>query len=97
MDRGGERHASAANTHTRSFTCQPTPPPQSPQHPSDMLLNVRMEGSTHVGELQLHLKTIIAIKEAAHRTYALMRGVGWQVTLRVCVFAAEACRSTPLS
>ena len=43
-----------------------------------MLLNVRLEGSTHVGELQLHLKTIIAIKEAAHRTYALMRGVGWQ-------------------
>ena len=33
----------------------------------DMLLNVRLEGSEHVGELQLHLKTVIAIKEAAHR------------------------------
>ena len=43
-----------------------------------MLLNVRLEGSDHVGELQLHLKTIIDIKEAAHRTYALMRSVGWQ-------------------
>ena len=44
----------------------------------DMLLNVRLEGSDHVGELQLHLRTIIDIKEAAHRTYALMRRVGWQ-------------------
>ena len=42
----------------------------------DMLLNVRLEGSDHVGELQLHLRTIIDIKEAAHRTYALMRAVG---------------------
>eukprot|EP00620_Florenciella_sp_RCC1587_P022047 CAMPEP_0182563566 /NCGR_PEP_ID=MMETSP1324-20130603/5681_1 /TAXON_ID=236786 /ORGANISM="Florenciella sp., Strain RCC1587" /LENGTH=54 /DNA_ID=CAMNT_0024776799 /DNA_START=43 /DNA_END=203 /DNA_ORIENTATION=+ len=33
---------------------------------------------TYVGELQLHLQTIIDIKEAAHRTYALMRGVGWE-------------------
>jgi len=38
-----------------------------------------IKGSEHVGELQLHLQTIIDIKEAAHRTYALMRSVGWQV------------------
>ena len=44
----------------------------------DMLLNVQLKGSEHVGELQLHLRTIIDIKEAAHRTYALMRAVGWQ-------------------
>mmetsp|Transcript_5142 Transcript_5142/g.8653 ORF Transcript_5142/g.8653 Transcript_5142/m.8653 type:complete len:164 (-) Transcript_5142:151-642(-) len=43
-----------------------------------MLLNVRLEGSDHVGELQLHLQTIIDIKESAHRTYALMRSVGWE-------------------
>ena len=42
----------------------------------DMLMNVRLEGSEHVGELQLHLRTIIDIKEAAHRTYALMRAAG---------------------
>ena len=44
----------------------------------DMLLNVQLKGSEHVGELQLHLRTIIDIKEAAHRTYALMRAVGWE-------------------
>ena len=44
----------------------------------DMLLNVKLEGSEHVGELQLHLQSIIDIKEAAHRTYALMRAVGWE-------------------
>jgi hypothetical protein len=44
----------------------------------DMLLNVKLEGTEHVGELQLHLRTIIDIKEAAHRTYALMRSVGWE-------------------
>mmetsp|Transcript_68709 Transcript_68709/g.191663 ORF Transcript_68709/g.191663 Transcript_68709/m.191663 type:complete len:309 (+) Transcript_68709:263-1189(+) len=37
-----------------------------------------IKGSEHVGELQLHLRTIVDIKEAAHRTYALMRSVGWQ-------------------
>ena len=46
----------------------------------DMLLNVMLMGSEHVGELQLHLQTIIDIKEAAHRTYALMRSVGWEVS-----------------
>ena len=44
----------------------------------DMLLNVKLTGSDHVGELQLHLQTIIDIKESAHRTYALMRAVGWE-------------------
>ena len=44
----------------------------------DMLLNVKLTGSDHVGELQLHLQTIINIKESAHRTYALMRAVGWE-------------------
>ena len=44
----------------------------------DLMMNYKLEGSEHVGELQLHLKTIIDIKEAAHRTYALMRSVGWQ-------------------
>jgi len=44
----------------------------------DMLLNVRLEGSDHVGELQLHLAPIIEVKPACHRTYALMRAVGWE-------------------
>jgi len=44
----------------------------------DMLLNVMLDGGEHVCELQLHLKPIIAIKPAAHRTYALMRSVGWE-------------------
>ena len=46
----------------------------------DMLLNLTLNGSKHVGELQLHLRDIIDIKEAAHRTYALMRAVGWEVS-----------------
>jgi len=46
----------------------------------DVLLNYKFEGTSgHVGELQLHLRTIIDIKESAHRTYALMRAVGWEV------------------
>ena len=46
----------------------------------DVLLNVKLRaGDDYVFELQLHLQTIIDIKEAAHRTYALMRSVGWQV------------------
>ena len=44
----------------------------------DLLLNVKLEGSEHVGELQLHLQSIIDIKPACHRTYALMRAVGWE-------------------
>jgi len=44
----------------------------------DLLLNVKLEGSDHVGELQLHLQSIIDIKPACHRTYALMRAVGWE-------------------
>ena len=45
----------------------------------DVLLNYKFEGTSgHMGELQLHLRTIIDIKETAHRTYALMRSVGWE-------------------
>ena len=58
----------------------------------DMLLNVKLAGSEHVGELQLHLQTIIDIKPAAHRTYALMRGVGWEVRVQrhvICVRPAD--------
>ena len=39
----------------------------------DMLLNIKLEHSDHVGELQLHLQPIIEVKPACHRTYALMR------------------------
>ena len=41
----------------------------------DFLLNVRLKDGKHVGELQLHLEAIHAIKPACHRTYALMRTV----------------------
>ena len=34
----------------------------------DMLLSFRLDGSEHVGELQLQLLSIIDIKESAHRT-----------------------------
>ena len=50
---------------------------------TDFLLNVRLRDGTHVGELQLHLEAIHAIKPACHRTYALLRQVstkrGWLV------------------
>ena len=45
---------------------------------TDYLLNVRLRDGTHVGELQLHLEAIHAIKPACHRTYALLRQVGWE-------------------
>ena len=41
----------------------------------DFLLNVRLKDGTHVGELQLHLEAIHAIKPACHRTYAILRQV----------------------
>ena len=44
----------------------------------DLLLNVKLDDSDHIGELQLHLQAIIDIKPACHRTYALMRAVGWE-------------------
>ena len=42
---------------------------------TDFLLNVRLTDGRHVGELQLHLEAIHAIKPACHRTYAIMRQV----------------------
>ena len=42
----------------------------------DFLLNVRVRGCTHVGELQLHLKPICDVKPMGHRTYTLLRSVG---------------------
>lgn len=48
---------------------------------TDMLLNVRLkeEGfSYHIGELQLHLEGIHAIKPQTHRTYGVLRTVGWE-------------------
>ena len=43
----------------------------------DMLLNVKLPGSEHIGELQLHFQAIIELKSAAHKTYGLLRAVGW--------------------
>ena len=49
---------------------------------SDILLNVRLRGdgpySQHIGELQLHLEAIHAIKPATHKTYTVLRSVGWE-------------------
>ena len=45
---------------------------------TDFLLNVRLRDGTHVGELQLHLEAIHAIKPACHRTYALLRQVSFE-------------------
>ena len=42
---------------------------------TDFLLNVRLKDGKHVGELQLHLESIHAIKPACHRVYALLRQV----------------------
>ena len=44
----------------------------------DFLLNVRCKNGNHVGELQLHLAAIHAIKPMCHRTYRLLRQVGWE-------------------
>ena len=43
----------------------------------DILLNVRVVGNHHVGELQLHLKNIRAIKPRAPRLYEVLRTLGW--------------------
>mmetsp|Transcript_24999 Transcript_24999/g.57947 ORF Transcript_24999/g.57947 Transcript_24999/m.57947 type:complete len:1793 (+) Transcript_24999:178-5556(+) len=59
----------------------------------DMLLNLQLQASDHVGELQLHLGPIIAIKPACHRTYALMRAVGWEVRTRACAHAHTHARA----
>ena len=49
---------------------------------SDILLNVRLHGdgpySQHIGELQLHLEAMHAIKPATHKTYTVLRSVGWE-------------------
>ena len=57
-----------------------TPDPSPSLLSRDFLLNVRLrDGShVHVGELQLHLEPIFVIKPACHRTYALLRQVGWE-------------------
>ena len=34
---------------------------------TDLLMNVRLQGGNHVGELQLHLEPIVAIKPLCHR------------------------------
>ena len=44
----------------------------------DMLLNVRVGDLQHVGELQLHIESIKAIKPKAHRLYGLLRSYGWE-------------------
>ena len=44
----------------------------------DMLLNVRVGDLKHVGELQLHIESIKAIKPKAHRLYDLLRSYGWE-------------------
>ena len=44
----------------------------------DMLLNVRVGDLQHVGELQLHIESIKAIKPKAHRLYDLLRSYGWE-------------------
>ena len=44
----------------------------------DMLLNVRTGDLRHVGELQLHIESIKAIKPKAHRLYDLLRSYGWE-------------------
>ena len=48
---------------------------------ADLLLNVRLADgphSGHVGELQLHLEPMHAIKPACHRVYAILRQLGWE-------------------
>ena len=43
-----------------------------------MLLNVCVGNLQHVGELQLHIESIKAIKPKAHRLYDLLRSYGWE-------------------
>ena len=57
---------------------------------TDFLLNVRLTDGRHVGELQLHLEAIHAIKPACHRTYAIMRQVS-------PVYDPHACITPPVS
>ena len=48
---------------------------------ADLLLNVRLADgphSGHVGELQLHLDSMHAIKPMCHRVYAILRQLGWE-------------------
>ena len=40
------------------------------------MMNIKLRDSDHVGELQLHLKPIVDLKSAAHKTYGLLRAVG---------------------
>ena len=44
----------------------------------DLMMNLKLPGSEHIGELQLHLKSIIDIKPGNHRIYGLLRAVGWE-------------------
>jgi hypothetical protein len=43
-----------------------------------MLLNVRVDGISHIGELQLHIEKIKAAKPKAHRLYKVLRSQGWE-------------------
>ena len=44
----------------------------------DVLLNVRVGDLQHVGGLQMHIRSIKAIKPKAHRLYDLLRSYGWE-------------------
>ena len=57
----------------------------------DLMMNIKLRDSDHVGELQLHLRPIAILKSAAHKTYKTLRSVGWWVHAyaRVCVHAAS--------
>ena len=48
----------------------------------DVLLNLRIKGigCDMIMELQLHLRDIIKLKEAGHRTYDFLRTLGWEVS-----------------
>ena len=58
----------------------------------DLLLNVHLASgphSHHIGELQLHLEGIHAIKPLTHRTYGILRTgtAGLRARVRVCIGA----------
>ena len=53
-----------------------SPPCRSTPPPSTVPLFHHSTTPDHVGELQLHLKTILDIKPACHRIYGLLRAVG---------------------
>jgi len=59
----------------------------------DILLNVKIKGSDHVAELQLHLKDIIAHKKETHKIYDLMRAAGWDGDRTAEVVLSEADRA----